>query len=314
MKREFSRLAVAPEILVFRKDVPLVSVGIPTYNRPEGLRRTLECIVGQTYSNLEIIVSDNGSTDPRVAIVAGQFQVRDSRIRYVRQPVNLGPTENFRFVLHEAIGDYFMWAADDDGWESEFIERLAALLEDDPETGVAFCDFDARDPRGHRVDTYPDFLPLLQSYAGKPVARRLAAYIAQEESLGKANLVYGLYRRRLLVSVGGIRAWGIGWWGADMLIACSVLAKANVAIEPRLLYHVGTAPQVGDASRPETPMHSEARAWRLVKAIGRHVGYMLGYARIIVGVPRMGFADRAALLWIVVRRLAAFVWKDLTSA
>lgn len=314
MHRGLSSLVTTPIVSVLPQEAPLVSVGIPTYNRPDGLRRSLECIVGQTYSNLEIIVSDNASTNPRVAIVAAEFQARDSRIRYVRQPANFGPTENFRFVLREATGDYFMWAADDDSWEPEFIARLAALLKDDPATGVAFCNFDARDACGRRVDTYPDFLPLLRSYSAKPVVQRLTAYISQEESLGKANLLYGLYRRSILVSVGGIRAWGIGLWGADMLIACSVLARANVAIEPRLLYHVGTAPLGNDATRSASPTRPTWRPWQLAKAIGRHTGYMLGYARIVAGAPQIGLADRAALLWIVLRRIAAFVWQDLKDA
>jgi len=314
LHRELSSLVTVPIVSVSPQEATLVSVGIPTYNRPDGLRRTLECIVGQTYSNLEIIVSDNASTNPRVAIVAAEFQARDSRIRYVRQPANFGPTENFRFVLREATGEYFMWAADDDSWEPEFIARLAALLRGHPAAGVAFCNFDARDACGHRVNTYPDFLPLLKAYSAKPVVQRLNAYISQEESLGKANLLYGLYRRSILVSVGGIRAWGIGWWGADMLIACSVLARANVAIEPRLLYHVGTAPLGNDATQSASPIRSAWRPWRLAKAIGRHTGYMLGYARIIAGAPQIGLADRAALLWIVLRRIAAFVWKDLKNA
>jgi glycosyltransferase involved in cell wall biosynthesis len=56
---------------------PLVSVGIPCYNRPEGLKRTLECITGQTYKNLEIIVSDNCSPDPEVERVGREYASRN---------------------------------------------------------------------------------------------------------------------------------------------------------------------------------------------------------------------------------------------
>src|ERR1700688_2286292 len=101
---------------------PLVSVGIPTYNRPVGLRRTLEFICGQTYSNIEIIVSDNASLDPGTKSVAEEFAARDERIKYFRQRANIGAMENFRFVLAKASGDYFMWAADDDEWDPRFVE------------------------------------------------------------------------------------------------------------------------------------------------------------------------------------------------
>lgn len=100
---------------------PLVSVGIPAYNRPEGLRRTLESITRQTYKNLEIIVSDNCSPDPNVEHIARDFQKLDNRIQYFRQTENTGAMSNFRFVLGKARGEYFMWAADDDFISEDFI-------------------------------------------------------------------------------------------------------------------------------------------------------------------------------------------------
>ena len=86
-------------------NLPLVSVGIPTYNRPEGLRRTLDCITKQTYSNLEIIVSDNASPQTETEAVVRSFMVNDSRISYFRQPTNIGATNNFWFVLKKSIGE-----------------------------------------------------------------------------------------------------------------------------------------------------------------------------------------------------------------
>lgn len=109
----------------------LVSVGIPTFNRPDGLRRTLKHITEQSYRNLEILVSDNCSTDPRVSEVLDEFKLRDRRITCFRQPANIGPTENFRFLLRTATGKYFMWAADDDEWEPSFVERCIDASSDD---------------------------------------------------------------------------------------------------------------------------------------------------------------------------------------
>ncbi len=100
---------------------PLVSVGIPAYNRPEGLRRTLESITRQTYKNLEIIVSDNCSPDPNVEHTARDFQKLDNRIQYFRQTENTGAMSNFRFVLGKGRGEYFIWAADDDFISEDFI-------------------------------------------------------------------------------------------------------------------------------------------------------------------------------------------------
>jgi len=109
---------------------PLVSVGIPAYNRPEGLRRTLESITGQTYRNLEIIVSDNCSPDPNVGHIAREFQKLDNRIQYFRQTENTGAMSNFRFVLGKARGEYFMWAADDDFISEDFIWQAVQFFKE----------------------------------------------------------------------------------------------------------------------------------------------------------------------------------------
>ena len=109
---------------------PLVSVGIPAYNRPEGLRTTLESITRQTYKNLEIIVSDNCSPDPNVEHIARDFQKLDNRIQYFRQTENTGAMSNFRFVLGKARGEYFMWAADDDFISEDFIWQAIQFFEE----------------------------------------------------------------------------------------------------------------------------------------------------------------------------------------
>ncbi len=104
----------------------LVSVGIPVYNRAELLDRRLANVVGQTHKNLEIIVSDNASPDPHVAMVAQKYAKLDSRIQYVRQESNIEAWPNFAFVLRKSCGKYFVWAADDDEWDEDFIEVCVA--------------------------------------------------------------------------------------------------------------------------------------------------------------------------------------------
>ncbi len=110
------------------KNQPLVSVGLPVYNRPDGLRNTLECITNQTYVNLEIIISNNCSPDERVEKIAKEYQEKDSRIRYFKQKKNTGYHYNSMFVLKKASGYYYMWASDDDYWENDYIEKNIQIL------------------------------------------------------------------------------------------------------------------------------------------------------------------------------------------
>lgn len=111
---------------------PLVSIGIPTYNRPSGLRKSLEHITTQSYQNLEIIVSDNCSTCLEVKSVIEEFINKDSRIKYLRQEINKGAVFNFNFVREKATGNYFMWSADDDYFESsnliEFMMNYSTFI------------------------------------------------------------------------------------------------------------------------------------------------------------------------------------------
>ena len=89
--------------------MPLVTIGIPTYNRLSGLKDALNCIREQTYSNLEIIVSDNCSLGDEVTQYMQMVMKDDPRIHYFRQDHNIGALENFGFILTQATGKYFAW-------------------------------------------------------------------------------------------------------------------------------------------------------------------------------------------------------------
>ncbi|MEM5872192.1 MAG: glycosyltransferase family 2 protein [Candidatus Aenigmatarchaeota archaeon] len=134
-------------------NMPLVSVGIPTYNRPQGLKKTLECITNQTYTNLEIIVSDNCSSDPQVKEIIEAFTKKDKRIKYYRQETNIGPTKNFEFVLKQSTGEYFMWACDDDEWENSYIFECIRVFmkERDAVAVTTACYFVHNPTKGDRI-------------------------------------------------------------------------------------------------------------------------------------------------------------------
>ena len=121
-----------------KKQEPLVSVGLMTYKRTEGLKVALKSITSQTYKNLEIIVSENYC--PGFGLkkkIIQEFLKKDKRIVYYQHNPNKGIGFNFHFVLQKATGKYFMWAADDDTWAPSFISKLVRKLEKHPEAGVA---------------------------------------------------------------------------------------------------------------------------------------------------------------------------------
>jgi glycosyltransferase involved in cell wall biosynthesis len=104
---------------------PKVSIGMPVYNGEKFLKEALVSLLTQSYSDFELIVSDNASTDGTEKI-ARDFAAKDARIRYFRQPKNLGAGPNFRLVLSLARGEYFKWACADD---MHYPDNLARTLE-----------------------------------------------------------------------------------------------------------------------------------------------------------------------------------------
>jgi glycosyltransferase involved in cell wall biosynthesis len=115
---------------------PLVTIAIPTYNRAEGyLRQSLESALAQTYQNLEVILSDNCSTDD-TGRLAAEYCRGDKRLTYLRQSQNIGPNSNFNFCLAQARGRYFLLLPDDDLIDPDFVETCVRAGRDDPRAGI----------------------------------------------------------------------------------------------------------------------------------------------------------------------------------
>lgn len=110
--------------------LPLVTIGIPAFNRAAMLRRSLDSVVNQDYHNIQIIVSDNASID-ETEVVCKDYELADRRIFYVKQATNIGAVGNFMEVLKRAKGEYFMWLGDDDWIDSSYIGRCVSVLMSD---------------------------------------------------------------------------------------------------------------------------------------------------------------------------------------
>jgi glycosyltransferase involved in cell wall biosynthesis len=110
------------------KTLPIVTIGVPVYNSDETLVSALDSLINQTFHEIAIVISDNGSTD-RTEKICREYASKDSRISYIRQPKNIGAESNFKFVLDLARTKYFMWAASDDIRSLNFIEKNIEFLE-----------------------------------------------------------------------------------------------------------------------------------------------------------------------------------------
>lgn len=109
---------------------PLVSIGVPVYNAGALLGRTLESLLGQSMADFELVISDNASDDDTAA-VCQDFLRRDDRIRYFRQPRNLGAPANWNFVARHARGTFFKWAGARDLCDRDFLAKCLGVLQAD---------------------------------------------------------------------------------------------------------------------------------------------------------------------------------------
>ena len=116
---------------------PRLSLIIPTFNRAGMLAEALDSALAQTYPHLEIIVSDNASTDGTAELMA---RYQDPRLRYHRNPTNLGMVGNWRQALRDlATGDFFLLLSDDDCLlEPDYLARAARLIQDHPDVVVVY--------------------------------------------------------------------------------------------------------------------------------------------------------------------------------
>jgi len=103
------------------EDYPLVTIGILSYNRPDDLKQAILSVINQTYTNLEILISDNGSLIEDAREEIRKFAEKDKRVTYFFHEINKGPMFNFSFLINNAKGKYFAWLADDDRFSPDFV-------------------------------------------------------------------------------------------------------------------------------------------------------------------------------------------------
>jgi glycosyltransferase involved in cell wall biosynthesis len=164
---------------------PLVSIGLPTYNRAVLLARAIDSLLAQTWSQLEIVISDNASTDSTQAVCEA-YARRDPRIRYLRNDVNLGPQRNFLATLEQARGEYFMWLSDDDWLDRDYIAACADWLIAHPDTALA-----AGVSHGYRSGTFDRIFAPTEVEQDSGVARVLKYYATVADN----SIFYGVMRR-----------------------------------------------------------------------------------------------------------------------
>lgn len=196
---------------------PLVSIGLPVFNGERYLQLAAESLLGQTYTNIELVISDNASDDATEAICR-DLQRYDSRVKYERLASNIGAVPNHNKVLERSTGQFFMWSSHDDLWHPSYVEKCMNLLMLNANAVVAYSSTGYIDDSGSLISVLECDNSLQQD---RP-EQRWAQMIDLD---GIIEPVYGVIRMQTLREVGPM----------PMHPACDKVVFAGLALRGRIV-------------------------------------------------------------------------------
>lgn len=167
-----------------------VSIGMPVYNGEQYLADSLDSILKQTYSDFELIICDNASTDNTEKICRDYMKL-DRRIRYFRNPVNIGAAKNYNNVFQISIGEYFRWANHDDLFAPESLARCVEVLDNRADVVLVYPRTKIINYMGDIVCNYNDDLDLQTEVVSDRFAKAW-------QRVRMINVIYGLIRRKII--------------------------------------------------------------------------------------------------------------------
>lgn len=251
--------------------MPSVSIGMPVYNGEPYIYKALDSLLAQTYTDFELIISDNASTDSTPKICK-EYAARDFRIRYIRQPKNMGAFFNFNFVLSQARSEYFMWAAADDVWDLNCLSKWTSILTTHHDVALVFSSFGIYLHNSDKV--------LLMPFVSPSLSRNKSIRLIQRLLNGCPNMFYGLFRRSMLE---GFAIEDFDWF--DVYFTNYLSLKGKIVVLSDYLFYSGVKENDG-LRRPYSVGGSKIKAkkytLRTAHLILRHNSFLFGILSLIV--------------------------------
>ncbi|MDY6949991.1 MAG: glycosyltransferase family 2 protein [Thermodesulfobacteriota bacterium] len=221
--------------------MPQLSIGLPVYNGERFLEEALVSLLGQTFQDFELIISDNASTDGTQEICR-ETASKDSRIRYYRNDANLGAAWNYNHLFGLARSPFFKWASHDDVCAPTYLERCLNPLKQDSSLVLCYPQTAIIDHTGERVRSYDDQFNLTSP---NPFERLKQFLFARTQ--GECNAVFGLVRTSFLNRTALIGRFN----GSDSVLLLSLLLMGKFLEIPEELFF--------RRDHPETSIRSNTR-------------------------------------------------------
>lgn len=197
--------------------IPRVSVGLAVYNGENFVREAIDSILNQTFTDFELIITDNASTD-RTQAICQEYVVKDQRIRYYRNERNIGGIRNQNLVLSLSRGEYFKLAAHDDICAPEFLEECVEILDRDPSVVLSYSRAQIINERGEFFDSDEPYVKYTNAGLQLATSLRPQARFREIACLPHScQHIFGVIRMSALQS--------IPWWGTYAGSDRSLLAR-----------------------------------------------------------------------------------------
>jgi len=268
---------------------PRISIGMPAYNGAATIGSSIEALLAQTFGDFELIVSDNSSTDSTRDVVEALVR-QDTRVRYVRQPTNIGANMNYTYVATVARGEYLKWASASDWCAPTFLDRCLGALERDSDAVLAV-------PRTRLFEGEPskarDYARDIAILDDRPFDRlkRLITTISLNNAINGLIRLPALRRTRLIEP----------YHTADMVLMghLAMLGKFVLVDEPLFFRRMepATATALQDADAVRRHHYPQLSARTLLQNWKRQAGWF----RAVAAAP-MPLGERARALSHMARR------------
>ncbi len=228
------------------KGKPRLSIGLPVFNGENYLTAALDSLLPQSFTDFELIICDNASTD-RTAEICRVFGASDPRICYHRNETNIGAAGNYNRTLTLARGEYFKWASHDDVCLPGFFESCISVLDSRPDVVLCHSRSKGIGTRGEVKGIYGEEL----AFDDMRPAQRLWKVISRPHV---CIAVFGVMRRVTLLNT--IRHGD--WVGADRNLLAELSLHGKIELLPEFLFQRREHPE---ASIHKFEDESQRLAW-----------------------------------------------------
>jgi glycosyltransferase involved in cell wall biosynthesis len=266
---------------------PRVTIGLPVRNGTRYIRAAIDSILAQSFGDFEVVISDNASTDDTGEICRA-YAAQDRRIRYIRQPSDIGANANFNGLVAHASAPYFKWASSDDVAGPELLARCVEVLDADPSVVLVHALTQPIGPGGELLRAYDPGLRLMHD---RP-SERLRALFGM---LRFCNAQYGVMRTSTLRRT---PLFG-DFVGSDICFLAELSLHGKFyEVQEALLFRRFHAEAASSLEPAELMEHYGVQRGKLVLYFWRHLWDNLGAA---MRAP-IGAGERARVLRLLARR------------